>query len=523
MQKSIQRYYLRKQAQLKTEDFLHERKVVDPDLVLEYLNSKVDWLFLNQIDKFTDDVHKFEYDPEISDDEVGALFNEFRQNWDSEKFDSLLTACRDTVLNNIIRPFGLVGVLFEDKKGGNVTTIHNAKKGVYARKSDKYVRSGYGSPSEAMQTYKNGLPRIDGKIRDEYTGKLIELTKADIDHIKSISEFHKEGGFMVSDERKAKFASDKDNLAATERSLNRSKGDRNLKDWEQKNAPGGENDNKEKYGSDGRRTAAAQKRAEKTAKKYAPNMMEKGKFYTKQMVLTGVQEGVKMGLQQALGLLLQELVVAIFDEVQVVYRKGFWEKKPSEDFFQILKKRFNRVTRRVLNRWQNAVEAFRDGAISAFFSNMVTTIINMFATTGKRLVRIIREGFLSLLRAIRLVLFPPEGMTLYQAAHEASKLIAAGLTIAGGILLEELISQSVNTIPFLKPFADAISMVVIGTVTGLATTFLVYAIDSIDILGVNEETYTKNIIKKLDSEIYSAFEAGKKTIFITEASENIKC
>jgi hypothetical protein len=494
-------------------------KAVDPNLVLDYLNSKVDWYLLSEIEQWPQNISEFEYNTEISENEVNALLNEFQRNWDSEKFDSLVKACRDTVLSNIIKPFGLAGVLFQDKVGGNVTTVHNAKKDIYSRKKDEYVRSGYGSPSKAMQNYRKKLPLIDGKIKDEYTGKLINPSKADIDHIKSIKKFHKEGGFMLSDKRKNNFASDESNFAVTGSSLNRSKGDKNLKDWEQKKTLDSENNNKERYGSDGRRTAAAQKRGEKTAKKYAPTMTDKGKFYSKQLVLTGAREGAKMGLQQALGLLLQELVVAIFDEIEDIYRNGFLDKKPNEAFFKTLKIRFERIARRVISRWQDAVEAFRDGAISAFIANMVTTIINMFATTGKRLVRIIREGFFSLLRAIRLMLFPPEGMTLHQAAHEASKLIAAGLTIAGGILLEELISQSLNVMPFLKPFADAISIVTIGIVTGLATTFLVYAIDKIDFFGVNEETRTMTLLNKLDFEINAAFEAGKKAMLLTEAPE----
>ena len=240
----------------------------------------------------------------------------------------------------------------------------------------------------------------------------------------------------------------------------------------------------------------------------AKKTYEVGKRVTK----TGAQEGLKMGLQQAVGMLLQELAVAMFDEVKDIYAAGFKGKKPDKNFLKIIQKRLQRVCNRVLRRWKDVAKAFGEGTISGFLSNLVTVIINMFVTTGKRLVRLIREGLFSLLRAIKILLFPPEGMTLKQAAHEASKLIAAGLIIAGGVMLEELIEQAIKGVPFLVPFSDILTTFVMGLVTGLATTFIVYSLDKLDLFGVNASERYEYVIAKLDADLDEFFSQAENSI-----------
>lgn len=66
-----------------------------------------------------------------------------------------------------------------------------------------------------------------------------------------------------------------------------------------------------------------------------------------------------------------------------------------------------------------------------------TFIINVFITTSKRAVKMIREDFYSLFRVIKILMCPPEDMTILEAAHESTQLKASGLIISSGILIEE--------------------------------------------------------------------------------------
>lgn len=96
-----------------------------------------------------------------------------------------------------------------------------------------------------------------------------------------------------------------------------------------------------------------------------------------------------MGLQQSIGIMLEEFVRASLFEIENIWNEGFKGGCLDESFFTVMKKRLNRIAKKVLSKWKNVISAFREGAISGFF-----IMINVFKTTTAKIVRVIREGFL---------------------------------------------------------------------------------------------------------------------------------
>ena len=72
-----------------------------------------------------------------------ALINELTNAYNAIQFAEFTRATRSTVIDTLIRPFGLGAIFFKDKRGGNVTTIHNAKQGTYANEEEVYSRNDY--------------------------------------------------------------------------------------------------------------------------------------------------------------------------------------------------------------------------------------------------------------------------------------------------------------------------------------------------------------------------------------------
>jgi hypothetical protein len=101
----------------------------------------------------------------------------------------------------------------------------------------------------------------------------------------------------------------------------------------------------------------------------------------------------------------------------------------------------------------------------------------MFITTGKRVVRIIREGIYSLFRAVKMLIFPPENMTYEEAMHEAKKVIASGLIISLGVIAEQYIDTLIKGSVILEPLSDILTTIFVGAITGVAVTMTVYYID----------------------------------------------
>lgn len=447
----------------------------------------------------------------VSAKEASALLDALRARWDAERMDQLLGDCRQSVLRGIAGPFGLGHVVAAaDKTGGNVTTEHNAKNNEYARSEDEFRRDDYAGSAykSARAVYKDRKIIPDSQmIIDEYSGELLDYSQTDCDHIYSAKRYHQDGGFMQDKETRKTFGADRENFAMTANSANRSKQDKDLATWQNSDATDGSGrTNKERHGHDNRRVNPAIRRGEETARKHAPKLGEKVEYYGKRAAATGAAEAGKMGLQQSVGLLLTEFLTASFDEILDVYKRGMRANTHSATFFEALRGRLARIAERVAAKWKDAVGAFKDGAISGFLSNLVTMLINMLVTTGKRVVRVIREGFMAILKALKLALFPPKGMTRAQAGDAALKLLATGLTTSLGIMAEEVVEKTIAAffathLPMLAPVAAPVATVLVATMTGIASALLVYWLERLDVFGVRKQREHTAILAELDRAI----------------------
>ena len=139
-------------------------------------------------------------------------------------------------------------------------------------------------------------------------------------------------------------------------------------------------------------------------------------------------------------------------------------------------------------------------------------------TTSKRVIRMFREGFMSLLRALKTLAMPPNGMTFREGAHEALKVICAGAVIIGGVVLEEFIEKFILTIPGLGLIGSLVSAVIIGALTGITSVFVVYMIDRLDPLGVNRSHELKALHKHLDAELEAVMGRNDSSLLRLEAA-----
>lgn len=181
-----------------------------------------------------------------------------------------------------------------------------------------------------------------------------------------------------------------------------------------------------------------------------------------------------------------------------ICRNGLREDETS--YADAVWKRAAAVLRDVQAKWREMLEAFRAGFVAGVLSEVATLLVNLLQTTAKRLVRIIREGFVSFLRALAMVVSVPEGMTRYEALDAAVKLMATAVLAACGIALEEFIETALKG----WPMADLIVPVVLGIVVGLATAAVVFLLDQLDIFGVQGKRRRVFVVAELDARVERA-------------------
>lgn len=522
------RFKKRKMMLEKSKKTILVKESVDSELIQEFLTTEVDTQSVEKNLNCTEEHYDFKYDFSVSKEEAEDFLEHFKKDFNQEKFDKLVNDCKKEVIKSIATPFG-VGKVFAayDKVGGNVNTVHNAREGIYAteevarqyEQKNEYDTYKYHSHEKYIEiNRKNSKLKGDGKLYDYMTGDKIDShERSDLDHVVSAKEIDDDAGRVLAGLDGANLANVDTNLKATHQTLNRSKKadtmneflvrkNKNLKEMEVLSTKGElsqQEQNRlrkleELNKIDDKKAMQADKEARKQYNQKVNTAYHTSKEFAKNTARAGAQEGTKMGMQQALGLVLTEFFTAVFDEILDIYKKGFSHGFDNDKFFNVLKERLKRIALKIKEKWKDIAMAFKDGFISGFISNLVTTVINAFVTTGKRVVRVIREGIYSLFRAIKLLLFPPEDMTPEEAMHEAKKLIASGLIISLGIIAEEYVEKLIMSTGVLSPFADILATVFVGAITGLAVTMTVYYID--------KKKNNKDMIKTFTTQTSEKFE-----------------
>ncbi len=394
-----------------------------------------------------------------------------------QRLQKLFDDCQQQVLAQIIGPFGLSTAMFEDRNGGNVTTVHNFERqeadyiaekdqSSHAKSQQAFQRKEYESAEFKQKSQQLRAAGVDG-----YTGKATDAAEMDLDHVTSLKTLSKNKKMHLALEtgegvdKVVAMANDDANLVTTHKSINRSKKAEELETFAKTNG--------ERFELDAERVAAAQKRSDKHISHTLNSALLKKQG--KELLQTGGKQALHMGARQALGLLLTELVNGLFNEFKVLIQHGV---EAGKTLFEEIRQRLMRVIASVAKKIPDAVGQFFQGGVSGFMSNLLTFLLNNFLSTAKRFVSMIREGLLGLFRAFKMIFFPPKHMTEQQALQEGLKILTTVIVTSVGMVLGESVAAFMITVPFLKPFADMLTPVLMGIATGLISAFLAYQIDT---------------------------------------------
>ena len=471
----------------------------------------------------------------VNDAAIGSLLADLSAQLDVQRWTSTRDNLKRNVLQTIAVEFGVgkfVSAL--DKTGGAVDTIHNARAGVYAcdeearRYADRgeYDSSAYhADPGYIAANRRVAAQLQEGTLLDTYTGELFTLSdrhdpqrKPHLDHVIAAKHVHDDAGRVLAGLGGADLASTPANLKPTAATINcafkHHAAARNLQRLavtqaartariaalESSTTPLGDKQREQlvklktlsKVDAERVREAEAQARTAidgKVNREYYG-----GAKFMRNAGSASAWAGASMGMQQALGIVLTEFFAALFDEIGDLYRHGMQEARYIEEAAV----RLRRIASRVAGKWAAVLTAFKEGFIAGLLSSLATTVINAFLTTGKRAVRLVREGSLSLLRAIRLLAFRPDGMSGSEAMHAASKLMTGAAVVGGGIVLEEVVSKYLVV---LGPLATGATAIIVGSLTAIVAALAAYLVDRLDLFGVEKRVRDGDIDRMLDGRI----------------------
>ncbi len=445
---------------------------------------------------------------------------EFERDWEQlnvrleeeqqlRQFDQLMSSLKTSVLHSIVRPFGLGAFLaVRDRVGGPLTTVQGMKDAQPGGKYEGLPASEFAASAQVEQgrepynpsDYHGNSAFRHGKLRmqqngaadvDAYTGRELDPASRELDHVIPASEIHRDPALnlYLNKQEKVALANSKENLAYTERSVNRSKRASTMQEFVDERG--------EQLGVDPERAKAVDGKARRNVN---DTKQERAlKYYAGGMLKTTAANAAKLGLREGMGLLLAELLAALFDEAVDIFKNGVSANTGSSELLPSLRIRMERVAARVVAQKDAAWSAMKSGALAGAISSIVTVAINTVVTTARRGVRIIREGLLSLVRAVKMLVLPPPGLSPAAAAHEASKIVASAVILGLGVAAQEPLEKAVMTIPLLLPFATPLIEVMTGIVVGVASGLVVYMLDRLDIFGVKSKDNEQDILERLQA------------------------
>ncbi|MGX5914825.1 hypothetical protein ACR0ST_08860 [Aliidiomarina sp. Khilg15.8] len=419
------------------------------------------------------------------DDQIEVLINEINSAPNNDQQQDFAKSCRDVIVDTLMGPFGLSAAMFTDRDGGNITTVHNFENGIYADRDNERYRNYKNAQAERFdrRDYERKLPKErkqifkhEERIEDAYTGhELPKDGRAHRDHVVSAHEIEKSsrGHLGQTREERVATANRGENKVWADSSLNQSKNDHDLFEWgERPNRQDPSKTNAEYYDADHERMeevyCIARKKVDSEQNK-AVLMKQTGEF-----AYEGSKEAGKLALRQVLGLLIKDLAEGLIDDIRTLVREGFQSLR---QLAALLQKRVATTIERIKAKWAEYLKEGVAAGFSGFLSSFLTLIINSFVTTAKNIVRIIREGCLSVVRALKIIVSPPPGTNGSQVASEVFKILSGAVVVAIGIGLEETIKKGIEAVPFLAPFAGPISLTLTGMLTGILSLTVVLTFD----------------------------------------------
>ncbi|MCL9819558.1 hypothetical protein NCR95_05175 [Helicobacter sp. 11154-15] len=433
-----------------------------------------------------------------------------------EQTQKLFDQCANNALDAVVGHFGFAAVILDAKDGGNVNTTHNVRNGVYVSEKERQRYANRGEYNSDNYHQDDNYKRINkeqsalkkqGKLEDYMTGKKINANAdTDLDHVVAAKTIHDDPARVLAEMDGAKLANTESNLKMTDSSLNRSKKDKSAEKFL------ADRDKRLKFLAEkeknGALTPSQQKEKDKLLKQKEiqdENLKEQYKqskkeidrevdktYYTsskpyKEALITGTQDAAKIAAYSALGVVLKDFIKAIIIELKVTFKE--FGNESLKEILVRFKDRICKVWEELKLKWKDILKGSFEEALQTFFSNLVVFIINIFATTLKSIVQIVRAGFTSLWQAVKIITNPPKDMPKEDIYYEASKIMVTGLISAVTMLGSESVKNSLLTIPGLNallilpiPFmsqtiGEALSLCISAACGAILSTIAIFYMD----------------------------------------------
>ena len=417
--------------------------------------------------------------------------------------DNLGTVVYNTVMEHINNQIpGLGAEEFVEKNKGNpldlrsdahIQTTENFAIGKIAKNNSKINyqdrhdewKNSFEKDEETgvIKTTKNyDTGELENILRKENKEKGIKSARYEFDNgrDKGSASVHKDHTISVAEiirdphanahldkEEQIKFANSDKNLGDLDSSANSSKGDRPMTEWLEKERNGKKNSERFNINEEElrKRDAVAREEFEKIKTEGVRKSIETGKQSQK-------EEAIRIATSTSKAIGIQFIITLLKDFLKEVTRKLIaWfksGKKKIETFLSAMKDAIHDF----ITNLRNEIGKHIKNALETGVKLLVGAIFKPMASIIRKFGAMISQGFKSLKEAIAYLREPTNKNKPFSIKiAQIGKIVVAGLTGAGAILLGQAIESGISKIPVVGQFL-AFKIPLIGSLSSLIGLFM---------------------------------------------------
>lgn len=183
--------------------------------------------------------------------------------------------------------------------------------------------------------------------------------------------------------------------------------------------------------------------------------------------------GLAMGTRQMLGMVMAEVWFELREQLPALLTK-LKVNFSFKTFVGSITASLKGIWERVKVRFNAFLVAFKDGVFSGILGSLTTTVFNILATTHVMAIKIIRETWGVLVKAIKLLAFNPDKLSFVELCQSVTSLLSVGAaTTVGSMAYTQLLP--ICSFPFGAELAAFASALITGTVTLGLNYFLLHS------------------------------------------------
>ena len=138
-------------------------------------------------------------------------------------------------------------------------------------------------------------------------------------------------------------------------------------------------------------------------------------------------------------------------------------------------------------------------------SSLVTTLANIFFTTAKNIIKIIRESFASLSESLKILIINPDGYPVGERFVAAAKVLATGASVVAGSMVNELLRKTpLGAIPIASDIVPTFCSVL---VSGIMSCSFLHILDHSE--AIKKAVEKLNSLPDIDNFRYSLKKQGE--------------